>query len=687
MRSICTYQRVPQVFEMGRSHDVETAREQRVLENSRDESPARQPRTSTVARDDTSSSNDSRPSTPRWYQNNSTPPHMKWIPAPLRRVGGVIIRWVHGPEPPQIHKVRPFFPRIQEFPLRLVDRWLPKRRHKILALLIYYLIWATTFSLVYREGKRTTAIEGFGKPFNIGCTSRYWLDGNYCGVNGDNCRPFNGTGMAFKCPGSCRNTWVLNPHAVGAQEINYRSFVIGGPGPNDTEAIYRGDSFICGAAIHAGIIANEAGGCGILSLVGKHQNYASSDRNGINSIEFDSDFPMSFSFKPADCKAKDPRWAVFAVSLPFTIILSLFTSSPMVFFFSIYTGIFFHVGLASDPPSIGSTTRLVSNILGKFLPATFCAVVIYKYMGVRRTLRGLTAQVEKTVLWLGGCWVGGLNNYTLDWIPIQRLNAHDLHQQPGAMTALIIIILILVVIIVFQIWYFRQEGRLIRYLSIYGILVAAILISLTLPGLDLRIHHYVLALLLLPGTSMQTRPSLFYQGLLVGLFINGIARWGFDSVLQTPGELQGDAQHNSALPSIATPNITLGGAKSTISFSWPPPPSPFDGISVLVNDVERFRGYTDEDLSLNDTFVWKRKESEELPYYFRFAYLQGSAVWDYTKAGTWEKNGSWSEMLAGPSAIGNGTVSVAGGSGNGDGDKEEKETRNMIKARHLMVEM
>jgi hypothetical protein len=94
---------------------------------------------------------------------------------------------------------------------------------------------------------------------------------------------------------------------------------------------------------------------------------------------------------------------------------------------------------------------------------------------------------------------------------------------------------------------------------------------------------------------MQTRTSLFYQGLLIGLFINGIARWGFDPVLQTPEALRGDAALNSPLPSILEPAILLGPTVSNISFSWTAPPFPrIDGISILVNDVERYRRYFGE---------------------------------------------------------------------------------------------
>ena len=296
-------------------------------------------------------------------------------------------------------------------------------------------------------------------------------------------------------------------------------------------------------------------------------------------------------------------------------------------------------------------TGLLSTNLGRFLPAAFCGFVMFRYMGVRRALAGLTAQFEKTVLWLGGCWVGALSNYTFKFIPIQRLTSHDLEQQPGAKLALVLIVLMLTCIVVQQIYFFRIEGRLPRYLGIYGLFILGILISLVLPGLNLRIHHYILGLLLLPGTSMQTRPALLYQGILIGLFINGIARWGFDSVLQTSGELQGDAQHNSALPVLFEPIINLGMSTSNITFTWSPPPSPFDGISVLVNDVERFRGYADEGLESDYSFLWSREGSLVEPEYFRFSYMQGSQSWDYTKAGTWAPDGSWIPMKAGPSKI------------------------------------
>ncbi|CAN9113500.1 unnamed protein product [Alternaria alternata] len=196
----------------------------------------------------------------------------------------------------------------------------------------------------------------------------------------------------------------------------------------------------------------------------------------------------------------------------------------------------------------------------------FVAVVLYSTI-IKRTLSGLTAQFEKAIFWLGGFWIGALSNYTFDWIPISRLTAHDLEQQPGAKIALAVIIVVLAVIIVGQVYYFWLEGRLLRYLGLYGIFVTSILICLVIPGVNLRIHHYILAMLLLPGTSLQTRPSLLYQGILLGLFVNGIARWDFDSVLQTSAALRDDAKFNSVVPKILNAVIESDTEGTVATFS------------------------------------------------------------------------------------------------------------------------
>ncbi|KAK8141018.1 hypothetical protein G3M48_001027 [Beauveria asiatica] len=580
----------------------------------------------------------------------------KWVPYSVERTGRAIARWTRGPPNAQPYRIRPIFPAVQEFPLRILDRLLPGRRRRRWLLFFYLAIWVVAFALIKRQETLAGNIADWGRPKSIGCGAAYFSRSNICGLDGNGCRPFNGSALPFRCPGNCASYRVLNPRAVGDQEVIYRPLIVGGP-TTDLEpesATYRGDSYICGAAVHAGVVSNTNGGCGVVKLVGRQENFVSSVRNGITSVPFNSYFPQAFQFIKVDCHATDARFSILALSVVFTAVLGLFTSSPAAFYFPTFVGVFWTVGMATDTPSYTTVAALFSNILGKFVPAMFAGWVMYDKMGVRRTLQGLTAQVEKIVLWLGACWVGALDNYTLDFIPIQRLNKHDLEQQPGARAALAIIIIGLFFIIVFQAWCFRQEARFNKYIKVYALFLAGIVLSLILPGLNLRIHHYVLALLLLPGTSMQTRLSLLYQGLLVGLFINGIARWGFGSFLETDSALQSDAQLGTLLPGIRAPVIDwsndTAAAQSSITFKWDLPPlDKYDGISILVNDVERYRAYFDDTLSPAQEYTWTRNSSLGLPEYFRFGFMVESDAGDYTKAGVWDKDGEWTEMAAGPS--------------------------------------
>lgn len=564
------------------------------------------------------------------------------LSARLQHAINPFTNFLKGPQPPQIQTISPWFPSIQTYPVDLLDRYFPTRKRKVAVLTSFCLLWVLLVGSILYKSTAASKVEGTDQPIqHIDCVKTLWGKDSECGLDGLECRPFNGSSFAFRCDANCAQVQVLNPRAVGSQEIIYQPLVIGGP-------VYRGDSFICSSAIHAGLVSDKTGGCGILSRVGTRNNFSSTQNNGIESIGFDSNFPLSFEFETgSDFKCQpDQRWVLLALSLVFTTVLSIFTTSATVQYFATFAILFAHVCLISDPPSVSDfsisvLSELFSSYAGRFLPAAFCSIVLY-WICVQHSLHGLTAQFEKTFLWLGGCWFGALSNYTFEWIPLQRLRAHDLEQQPGAKLALAIIILIVVAVVLQQAYYFRLENRLLKYLALYGAFIVLIGICLLLPGLELRIHHYIFALLLLPGTGLQTRPSLLYQGILLGIFINGISRWGFDSVLQTPGALRNDGAFGSQLPAILKPDIFMWSETPDITFSWDIPPSQlgYDGISILVNDVERYRSYFGEISPPEDHFKWV-KTSTMLPEYFRFGYLSGGNSLDYTKAGTWYSNGTW----------------------------------------------
>ncbi|KAH7379535.1 hypothetical protein BKA66DRAFT_138665 [Pyrenochaeta sp. MPI-SDFR-AT-0127] len=548
---------------------------------------------------------------------------------------------LRGPESPRIQVIRPFFPSFQRAPIKLLEaRGLNEKVLLVVALMLWFSIFAffLTAQLPIKDGNGDHVI-------NLDCVDTLWKRKNECGIDGVDCRPFSNQTFAFQCPAKCADVQLLNPHMVGPREVNYRPLVIG-------TGTYRGDSFICGSAIHAGVVNDRKGGCGRITIVGDHENFASTKHHGIESIAFDSYFPKSFSIAFDDgfkCSV-DPRSALLPISLFFTVAIAVFSTSPKIFF-PIFTLIFAHVSFVSDPPSASywNITVLpdhISMFAKRLLPAFFVAVVVY-WTTIKRTISDLTAQYEKALFWLGGFWIGALSNYTFDWIPISRLTAHDLEQQPGAKLALAIIILILLTVIIGQVYYFWLEGRLLRYLALYGLFIFGVVLALTVPGVNLRIHHYILALLLLPGTSLQTRPSLLYQGILLGLLVNGIARWDFDSVLQTSDALRVDAKFDSIVPQILAPTITVGAGGLVATFAYGSPPADVDGISVLVNDVERDRAfYNDGFEGAWSYFEWRRPVNTDSNEYFRFAYVKSGRTLDFSKAGVLFSNGTWASDSA-----------------------------------------
>jgi hypothetical protein len=139
----------------------------------------------------------------------------KWIPAPLQRTSKTVVKWVKGPQPPRIWKINPIFPNIQKAPLRLLQRYCPKRKHKVGLLIGFCFIWLLTFVTVLRKSAFASEVAGYGSPVRLSCAARYWGNGNTCGIDGDLCRPFKNNTLAFRCPANCKRVQVLNPHAVG----------------------------------------------------------------------------------------------------------------------------------------------------------------------------------------------------------------------------------------------------------------------------------------------------------------------------------------------------------------------------------------------------------------------------------------------------------------------------------------
>lgn len=563
------------------------------------------------------------------------------------RLHGLISRalvYCRGPRPKvDLPEPRPFLDidvtfrgRHLQFPLestlirltrRFTSPWL------LAALIAGYIIGLAFF---IRTQSYLTPSDAF-----IGCTDTFWLANNGCGVNGESCAPFNDSSMDFRCPAQCSTVTLQNPRTVGDEQTAYVPLVVGG---GDANATYRGDSFICAAAVQAGLISDSKGGCASLALIGNYTNFLPTTGHGITSIGFATIFPLSFRFLDYTSLTHcvDYRNPALAFNILVTCLLFLILRpKPLVLYWCLVCIGFWHISLFSQPQS---TPPDLSAAFGTFLPALFIAYVFWR-LAFRFTLPLYAkAPIEYMVWYLGPYWVGVLSYITLEAaIPINRLTSSDLTKRSGAITALVVIVIIVVVLVLNQVRVIRKTGWLPYYAGWYVVGGLVVLVLALLPGLEIRVHHYIIAMVLIPGTAFPTRLSAIYQGLLLGLFLNGAAAYGFDSILQTADELRQDAPLGSDLPTFLTnsTNYIASIPFENQTIAWDSLPAGWDGFALLVDDVERYVG-----TALNFSLA---AFNQSLPHFFRLALTSGGNAGDFTMPATLWPNGSWVDPLPGPS--------------------------------------
>lgn len=151
--------------------------------------------------------------------------------------------------------------------------------------------------------------------------------------------------------------------------------------------------------------------------------------------------------------------------------------------------------------------------------------------------------VERAIWYLPAFWAGVLYNDVTAGIPVDRLLASDIAKRPGAISAVVVISLVIFVIVLVQANSVRKTGWLLTYLGWYGLVSFILLILAMIPGLQFRFHHYFAGLFIMPATGFANRPSAVYQAFLLGMFLNGAGKWGFDSILQTVEEVRRECRN------------------------------------------------------------------------------------------------------------------------------------------------
>jgi hypothetical protein len=441
-------------------------------------------------------------------------------------------------------------------------------------LALTFIGWAIGFSYLCKslwyEGSVIANDGSRSDTSFFGCTTTFWTANSQCGFNGQSCSPFStSTPLDFRCPANCQRTTLGGPRAVGDQLPSYVALVVGGSNSSssvsestnlsvDTPLVYRGDSFICTAAYHAGALEKSRGGCGRLWLNGAYSGYEAVERFGIQSTAFNSTFPLSYYFDDSvtDEHCVDRRSDGYILDVLLLVFVGfVLRPKSIVYFYTLICVGFFHINFLSEPRQYPMS---VGSIMGDFLPTLFIGYAIWR-LTVRFVFPAFARLPLEANVWIQGFfWIGTMLDVVFADVPLNRLVARDIADQPGALTSLIVIIVVVLILAVNQVRVIRKTGFLPKYLTLA--VIGGILVGLlaAVPTTGLRLHHYVIALVLLPFCAFETRLSLIYVSFLLGMFLNGAGRWGFDGIIQDESVILGLATSGSPLPSFLSASNWTG---------------------------------------------------------------------------------------------------------------------------------
>lgn len=604
-------------------------------------------------------------------------------------------------------------------------------------------------------------------PFLSSTDTFYPKDGVNCGIDAAYCLIPPSETFSFRCPAGTLSAILQNPRTIGPLQVAYVPLIVGG-GP-DSNSTYRGDSFLCQSAVHAGIFSDTYGGCASIISTGIRTNFTESTQNGVSSTKFESTFPISYIFDKTKIipNCRDLKWDILALNMCFSALFILLfgggwhegkllperqkehkrkvsatlggegdggvaddaseRSSPQIEETSLYIQ---HVtsdgvqeansrtttsvlSLESSPASasgkgdsktevkwpwrrlfgaqllfwvlscigfwhisLASNTRRpippVADVFADFLPYLFVLGIFWRFTFLQFLPWFDSMPIERLIWIWPAFWTGTLYNDIFNQVPIDQLTPTSISRRPGATTAVILLACIILILFMYQMWSLWRHRVLLPFIAGYSAGLVSIVILTPLTRLQLRLHHYIVGMILLPLAALPNRFSTVMAFILLGIMSDGVSRFGFDSILQNSADLLRDGIRGTGVPQFNMDlynttfesNITRFANSDqtflTLTVSWNPIPSDLKqswvGFSVIVDDVVRYVGP-----STNYSFVIQKSSLAprtnatypfylaSVPHFFRVAYVNSfdstSAVGDYSSVGTILAGGFWQQKV------------------------------------------
>ncbi|KAL7748438.1 hypothetical protein RI367_006130 [Sorochytrium milnesiophthora] len=520
-----------------------------------------------------------------------------------------VVNFFHPFEPITHSISKPLLPRLTQLLSKLVPA-----RFRLAYLVAYHVVFITALALFDHFGHRASSVTlANGQtttPDNWSCYAA--LSSEKCGTFGIDCGPYPNATFTVRCPAGCNLARTLGPTYVGSTFVQGRPFVIGSD-------IYRGDSWVCASAVHAGVVSATAGGCVTFTqLQGQFNSFAGSERNGIKSETFASSYPVAYTFSPASAtKTQFCTDPVLPSSIYFFLYMPLIVlGHPSIRHFVVSTAayvFFFWILLSAD--AFTSDAKL-ATAWGLFMP--YMAINLLMIPRVfQRALPSVGKYPVDIFVFLYLALVVALQNELIQSkLPAFTLTSSAL-TSPSRLALLLVLVLGFLALFGAQANCLRKEAKLLPFLAACALVAVILCVTAPLLSMSMHIHHYMVGALFMPSASTQTRLSLVFLGLMWGLYLQGISRWGFD----TPFELQSSANRaiglslGSSIPTWVTASagssttVPLSADNATALLKWqlfiPGPPAAVNVSDVSVADYTDRTGVTAFTLLMNDVEVYR----------------------------------------------------------------------------------
>ena len=382
----------------------------------------------------------------------------------------------------------------------------------------------------------------------------------------------------LRCPPRCADAWVGSAEAYA---------VYGG----GAAGYYRGDSKLCRAALHAGLVSDASGGCVRVRVApGLAATYpAGAPQHGVRALT-GAYFPTSLALLPSRapfCGSLQWPWLA-ALALLAVAALALAPPAPA-----------FALTCAACFSYLTFTAR-GGDPYATLLQGSACALSAAALLGcvyaaaVRHALEAPSAAAPLSVGRLTAFHLLPLlaamhMNLFTAFLPDFSFSAASLSALPASGIALVCVLcVVLLGGTAHQARLLHASGMGGAYAQLYlaGAAALGLLSFLLRSHAAVHVHHSILALALPPLTRFPAAPSMALQAVLLGMLLNGLALWG---VAGPWDALAGDLPPP---PENCTVAGGLGGGGLWLNWSTCSAPPPGARYALSLNGAQVYLGAT-----------------------------------------------------------------------------------------------